>query len=68
VSETYFCRLCVLAGRPAGERFEAPADPIGRALMQQHVLEPHPAQSLRSAVPGGEPVDIALTETESGGQ
>jgi hypothetical protein len=58
----YICRLCELAGRPAGERFKAPGDACGRALMEQHVLEPHPAQRLRSAVPGGEPVDIALVE------
>jgi hypothetical protein len=61
MSGHFYCHLCELAGRPTDKRFKVPADAIGRALMEQHVLEPHPAQRLRSAVPGGESVDIALT-------
>jgi hypothetical protein len=61
VSDLY-CHLCVLAGRPAGDRFTVRDTADGRVKMRGHVLEPHPAQRLRSAVPGGEPVDIALVE------
>jgi hypothetical protein len=61
VSGLFICRLCELAGREPGDRFTAPADAIGRALMEQHVLEPHPAlHPVGVSDAAREPVDVAL--------
>lgn len=45
MSGVYICNLCERAGLPPGKRFKVPADQIGRALMEQHIRKPHPAQT-----------------------
>jgi hypothetical protein len=63
VTGFYLCLLCELAGRPAGERFKAPADAGGRALMEQLVVELHPAECRVGVSDAArEPVDVALTD------
>lgn len=65
MSGRLICFLCELAGRPAGDRFTTADDKAGQSLMEEHVVEPHPAQRLaRRGVlaDGADFLDLPLTD------
>ncbi len=46
----YVCQAC----RSAGKDFSVPADPVGVALMQQHLLSEHDVKFHRAMLPESE--------------